>query len=195
MNKNKNVFILRNLRTALFLGAFLPSHLLAAENTVAPLQYSDFFWGYSGGWGAPYGLGLQTGYLINNQFDINVGTGFGLSGAKIGVGSRLYLNPERKVTPFFGLNYVLSSSSNLTVADEDQITEYRLTSNTVLHLRAGVKATFTNWEVFGVFGYGYARNKPGYEHVAGNATDFSEKFARNLAAGGYEASMVFLTRY
>jgi len=112
------------------------------------------------GWGGPYGgLGVNYAYLITPNIDLNAGLGVGVGG-KIGVGARYYLNPARRLSPYFGVNLARSGQINdVTVTlDEGLSTEekviYNIAPTGLLHLRAGLRWQPGRVGLLGTLGYG-----------------------------------------
>lgn len=99
--KNKTL-IQKSQSTSILLISLFPCWLGAAEPDLAAQNSSHYFFGYGGGWGAAYGLSVEGGYQVNGQFDLNLGAGFNMSGPKIGLGARVFTNPDKNSLHFSG---------------------------------------------------------------------------------------------
>ena len=102
----------------------------------------------TGGYGAPYGCGLDYGRRVANNLEATVGAGYDLSGFKAGVGARYYLfwGEETHFAAFFGANvaYCAGRESITLTTHEDQLyfhdetAQLRINPCAVGRLRAGL---------------------------------------------------------
>lgn len=102
----------------------------------------------TGGFGAPYGCGLDYGRRVAKNLEATVGAGYDLSGFKAGVGARYYLfwGEETRFATFFGANvgYCAGRESVTLTTHEDQLyfhdetAEIRINPCAVGRLRAGL---------------------------------------------------------
>lgn len=161
------------------------------------------------GWDAPYGFGIELSHLVTRRLDVNVGTGIGLSGTKLGVGARYFLAPEKRVSSYFGLNVVRSGGwdemelregggDDWYEGDGYRVGTLTVKPTTVLHLRYGLR-----WQpgkrpghvgILGTVGYGVRvsgnpmvyRMDPGYD----KPDSFEQMLDRSIyAPGGIELSL------
>ncbi|WP_147320825.1 hypothetical protein [Hymenobacter lapidiphilus] len=143
------------------------------------------------GWGAPYGWGFDYAHMVSPRVDVNAGFGLGISGAKIGVGSRFYLAPEKKVSPYFGANLVLSSATSNSLDIDGDYTEYTTKANTVLNLRSGLRWQPGRVGLLGTLGYGVRLGGDPivYNSTNPNPTQLTRDFAQAIGPGGLELSL------
>ncbi|MCC3157282.1 hypothetical protein LJ737_08530 [Hymenobacter sp. 15J16-1T3B] len=203
-------FLRRGLAAAALLLATAGAATAQAPTDLpATTRYRATALGLSMGWDAPYGFGLEVSHLVTRRLDVNAGTGIGLSGTKLGVGTRYFLAPERRMSPYFGLNLVRSGgwdSIELREGGGDDWYEgdgYRtgtLTVRpcTVLHLRSGLR-----WQpgrrpgrvgLIGTMGYGLrvSGNPMRYHMDPGQELpDAVDRLAHRIvyAPGGLEVSL------
>ncbi|MBW3129092.1 MULTISPECIES: hypothetical protein [Hymenobacter] len=147
------------------------------------------------GWGTPYGWGLEYSHLLQPNWDVNVGLGVGISGGKIGVGTRYYLSPERKFSPFFGANLVRSGRiDNIELDVNGEHTEYSIRPNALLHLRSGLRWQPGHVGLMGTLGYG-ARlsNDPiVYSTSYPTPSPMLRNWANSFGPGGIEISLALV---
>jgi hypothetical protein len=153
--------------------------------------------GVTRGWGAPYAAGLDVGRFVTDKLELTAGAGFGVSGGKLGVGARYYLRPDRRCTPYFGLNLVRSGrveDASTTIMSGVDV-EYDVRPNPLLHLRSGLRLGQRRVSWLTTLGYGI--------RLAGNPITFNEpdefqrpgprpitvRRARRLGPGGLELSV------
>lgn len=102
------------------------------------------------GWDAPYGFGIELSHLVTRRLDVNVGTGIGLSGTKLGLGTRYFFAPEKRVSSYVGANLVYSGGWNSIELREGggddwyegdgyHVGTLSVKPTTVLHLRYGLR--------------------------------------------------------
>ncbi|WP_400194259.1 hypothetical protein [Hymenobacter sp. B81] len=141
---------------------------------------------------------------MSRKLDLNAGIGTGFSGNKFGLGTRYFVVPEHRISPYFGLNVVyspgqrdISVDNNNTRLSSRPIGTLDVRPTTVVHLRSGLR-----WQpgkqpgrvgVLGTIGYGIRTSKPfrytiyeGYEEP-----NSSTKLANRILflPGGLELSM------
>jgi len=200
------------LRRLLLSGAALGLGTMAAQAQDAPnpdytpaasvsrnvISYPRTSLGLTGGWGAPYGWGVDISQMLMPNLDVNAGVGLGV-GLKIGVGARYYFTPQRRVSPFAGVNISRTSGINdmaLTVtqgqgytATEDRI-RFSIEPSMVVHVRGGVRCQFRKIGLIGALGYGIRPGSnplsytPGYEPQYLSTVDFMNA----ITPGGFEIS-------
>lgn len=143
------------------------------------------------GWGAPYGWGFDYAHMVSPRVDVNAGFGLGLSGAKIGVGSRFYVAPEKKVSPYFGANLVLSSATDNTLDVDGDYTEYTTKANAVLNLRTGLRWQPGRVGLLGTLGYGVRLGADPivYSYSTPNPAPLTRDVAQAIGPGGLELSL------
>ncbi|MGI4866257.1 MAG: hypothetical protein ACRYFZ_20190 [Janthinobacterium lividum] len=169
---------------------------------VAPAsRYPHAALGLSLGYGAPYGWGVDFSLLVLPRLDINVGLGASITGGKVGVGTRYYFAPERKVSPFVGGNLVYSGGINhLTISTstqngfggyssssaDDIVVNFKSTG--LLHLRGGARWQPTQrFGLLGAVGYGIVLGGDPVEYVAG--TQGRRALVNLFSPGGVELSV------
>ncbi|WP_019947962.1 hypothetical protein [Hymenobacter aerophilus] len=143
------------------------------------------------GWGAPYGWGIDYAYMVSPQVDVNAGFGLGLSGGKLGIGSRVYLAPERKVSPYFGANLVLSSATDNTLSVDNDYVEYRTRANALLHLRSGLRWQPGRVGLLGTLGYGLRLGGDPIEYspLTPSPAQLTRDVVQAIGPGGLEVSL------
>lgn len=152
--------------------------------------------GLSLGWGAPYAAGVEVAYRVRPAVDANVGVGLGSSGAKIGVGARVYVPGRSRNRLFVGSNLVYSSSEAAVDVDINGITgRYVVHSSALLHLRGGLHRQFRRNALQVAVGYGAVLGPhpviellPGYGPGSATARNIVEA----VGPGGIEVSVSFL---
>ena len=148
--------------------------------------------GYSVGWGAPYGYGVEYSYLLSEHFDINVGVGISLSGLRTGVGTRFYFNKEGS-SPFLATNYVYTSGlSRYAILVRRESGTFRNFSDQALFFRGGYKFEYYNKTTLLTIGYGFPFDNRGAELVSGSSSSFKQRFAEMQALGGIEISYTLI---
>jgi CubicO group peptidase (beta-lactamase class C family) len=183
-----------------------PATAPAAVPSPAPLvtsRYPATALGLAIGWGAPYGWGLELSHMVTPKLDVNAGVGITITGGKVGVGTRYYFNPERKVSAFVGGNLVRSTGwNNIHVTTNSTSTNggqtYYASGDdavvnflpaTLLHLRGGVRwQPIRRFAMLGALGYGIVLGGETVEYVSGNYSQNARNGARLLAPGGVEIS-------
>jgi hypothetical protein len=200
------------LRRLLLSGAVLALSTLAARAQEAPnpdytpttsvarkvISYPRTSVGFTGGWGAPYGWGVDISQMIMPSLDVNAGMGLGV-GWKIGVGARYYFTPQKRVSPFAGVNISRTSGINdmeLTVETGSgysatrELVRFSIAPSMVIHARGGVRCQFRKIGLIGALGYGiHPGSDPltytsGYEPAAQSTRDVMNA----ITPGGFELS-------
>ncbi|MEZ4932932.1 MAG: hypothetical protein R2788_12535 [Saprospiraceae bacterium] len=150
--------------------------------------------GINGGWGAPYGFGLQYSYLFINHFDANVGLGFSFSGLRTGFGTRYHFK-EIGSGPFIGMNYVHTSGlSGLEVNIGNDYAKFRILSDNAVFFRGGYKIESRSFQLLFNAGYGLAFDGKDAVYQTGDTSSKLQKFANLQALGGVEVSLTMLFR-
>ena len=155
------------------------------------------------GWGAPYGWGLEFSEMATPNLDINIGAGLSVTGTKLGIGSRYYFAPERRVSTWLGGNLVYSGGienipikSNSSSANngynnnpgQSGVISYK--SATLLHLRGGMRwQPVHRFAMFGGLGYGIRLNGGNVEYVSGSFDQPTRDAIEFLSPGGVELSV------
>lgn len=157
--------------------------------------------GLSLGYGAPYGWGVDFSFMAQRKLDVNVGLGVSITGGKVGVGTRYYFAPERKVSPFVGGNLVYSSGLNhVTITTNSQNTYGGYSSSSkddvvvnfkstgLLHLRGGARwQPMERFGLIGTVGYGIVLGGDPVEYVDG--TQGRRTLVDLFSPGGVELSV------
>lgn len=160
------------------------------------------------GWDAPYGFGVELSHFVTRRTELNAGAGVNLSGSKLGLGVRYYTAPQRRVSPYFGLNVVQSGGrSEMEIiegggddwweGDGEVVTVLSVKSTTLVHLRTGLR-----WQpgrapgrvgLIGSIGYGIrvSGNPMVYDVVNYPEPDNTDQWAHRFvyAPGGFEMSL------
>ncbi|RZK61778.1 MAG: hypothetical protein EOO59_04220 [Hymenobacter sp.] len=189
--------------------ALAGSPALAQVPAPAPLaapasRYPHAALGLGLGYGAPYGWGVDFSLLVQPKLDVNVGLGATITGAKLGVGTRYYFTPERKVSAFAGGNLVYSTGLNhVTITTNSQGTVggsyyanpsdnivVNFKSATLLHLRGGVRwQPIRRFALLGALGYGFVLGRDPVEYVGGNYSSSNQTLVDIFSPGGVEVSV------
>jgi len=150
--------------------------------------------GFGGGFGAAYGNGIQAGYVLQDNIDINVGAGFNLSGGKLGIGSRFYIYPSNKITPFLGANIVRSTGlSEVRITVNENEAFYKIPANMVLNGKIGVRyRKESGTDILGAIGYGIAVGDNDAKYISGSKAAAVKDFADLATAGGIDISLSVL---
>jgi hypothetical protein len=150
--------------------------------------------GINGGWGAPYGFGIQYSYLFINHFDANVGLGFSFSGLRTGIGTRYHFK-EIGSGPFIGMNYVHTSGlSGLEVNIGNDYAKFRILSDNAVFFRGGYKIESRSFQLLLNAGYGLAFDGKDAVYQTGDTSSKLQKLANLQALGGVEVSLTMLFR-
>ncbi|MDB5234332.1 MAG: hypothetical protein JWR44_1325 [Hymenobacter sp.] len=174
----------------------------AAAPAAPESRYPQSSIGLSLGYGAPYGWGVDFSTMVMPKLDVNAGVGFSLTGAKVGVGTRYYFSPERKVSAFVGGNLVHSSGLNhVTITSTsnnsggyygstNEGTVVNFKSTNLLHLRAGARWQPTyRFAMIGALGYGIVLGGDPVEYVDGDASQSARDLVNIFSPGGVELSI------
>ncbi|MDO7874805.1 hypothetical protein Q5H93_08695 [Hymenobacter sp. ASUV-10] len=197
------------LRRLLLSGALLGLGTIAAQAQEAPspdytsaagvsrkvISYPRTSLGLTAGWGAPYGWGLDFSQLLLPNLDVTAGAGLGV-GWKIGVGTRFYFAPQRRVSPFVGANVARTSGLthfNLTVNEgtyqEEQV-RINIRPTATVHLRGGVRCQFRRVGLIGALGYGVVLGADPVTYVYGYEPQYqiTRDVVNAIAPGSFELS-------
>lgn len=203
-----SVLTFRNLLTGLGLTlAALSAQAQTASPAAFPApatttsRYPTASLGLALGYGAPYGWGVDFSVMVLPKLDVNVGLGASITGGKIGVGSRYYFSPERKLSPFVGANLVYSSGFNhLNITTNNQVSSggynynnydliVNFKSTSLLHLRGGVRWQPTyRFALLGAVGYGIVLGGDPVEYVSGDFSQGNRNLVNIFSPGGIELS-------
>lgn len=144
--------------------------------------------GFIGGWGAPYGFGLEYSYLVTNNLDLNAGLGFSFSGLRTGIGTR-YFFKDQGSSPFAGANFIYTSGlSGLEVSTSDGTGKYKVESDQALFIRGGYKIEHYNKLFFINLGYGIPFDHQNAIWQSGEESSTQQDFANLMRLGGVEVS-------
>jgi hypothetical protein len=144
--------------------------------------------GFTGGWGAPYGFGIEYSYLITQNLDLNAGLGFSFSGLRTGIGTR-YFFKDQGSSPFAGANFIYSSGlSGLEVSTSDGTGKYKVESDQGFFVRGGYKIEHYNKLFFINLGYGIPFNSKDAVWQSGEESSSQQDFANLMRLGGVEVS-------
>ena len=181
--------------------AYTPAPAVARAPLTTPRRYPKSSLALVVGWGAPYGWGLEFSEMVTANLDINVGAGLSVTGGKLGIGTRYYFAPERKVSGWVGGNLVRSTGiENLVITSNTSsnpgynnpgttgVINYK--AATLLHLRGGMRwQPVHRFAMFGGLGYGISLSGNAVEYVSGNFDQPTRDAIQLLAPGGVELSV------
>jgi hypothetical protein len=154
------------------------------------------------GWGAPYGWSIDYSYMVTPKLDLNAGVGFSITGAKIGIGTRYYFAPQKKVSGFIGANLVHNSGMDrLTFSDTNNnnygygysyvdhaIVNYK--PSALLHLRGGMRwQPAYRFAMIGALGYGIPLSGNLVQYVEEPTSQSIRDAVNLLSPGGFEISV------
>ena len=179
-----------------------PAPPVALQPAVAPESaYPASAIGLTLGWGAPYGWSIDFAHMVTSHLDVNFGLGFSITGTKVGVGTRYYLAPQRKVSPFFGVNLVRSGGINdLRVtannsnnggpgtSGDEAIVNFK--SAGLVHVRSGLRwQPHRGFALLGALGYGMVLGGSPVEYVRVPAQQSTRDAVNIFSPGGIEFSV------
>ncbi len=170
--------------------------------TAPPIRYRPAALSLDAGWGAPTGWGLTYSHMLGQQFDWTLGGGLAISGAKLGVGVRYYVAPERRVSPWFGTALVRSGGMSDLEVDSDADADddfdwfntpdasrtYSIRANWQLHARSGLRWQPGRVGFLGALGYGFCLSDDPFRFPDAMPRA-DRRLARVLGPGGVEVSM------
>ncbi len=183
---------------------YTPAPAVARAPLSVPRRYPKSSLALVVGWGAPYGWGLEFSEMASANLDINVGAGLSVTGGKLGIGTRYYFTPERKVSGWVGANLVRSTGlDNIAITSNNNNSGYNGGYNsptnsgvinykaaTLVHLRGGMRwQPVHRFAMFGGLGYGISLSGDAVEYVSGNFDQPTIDAIKLLAPGGVEVSV------
>ncbi len=143
--------------------------------------------GFTGGWGAPYGFGIEYSYLVTQKLDLNAGFGFSFSGLRAGIGTRYFFNEGS--SPFAGANFIYSSGlSGLDVSTSNGTGKYKIESDQAFFIRGGYKIEHNNKLFFINLGYGIPFDPKDAIWQSGEESSSQQDLANLMRLGGVEIS-------
>ena len=148
-----------------------------------PFQYKI---GFSSGWKAPYGTGVDLSILINELIDANIGCGISISGAKVGIGTRFYPLRENNFSPMLGAFLYHSKGQNLiTVFINADSAKYRIKPDNAIQIDAGFRYRFGKGHyLIANLGYSIPFKGEDAEYISGSTLDSIQTFANGMTIGG-----------
>ncbi len=150
--------------------------------------------GLGGGWGAPYGFGLEYSNLLTSNFDLNLGAGFSFSGLRTGFGSRYFFIKD-KSSPFIGVNYIYTTGlSGLEVNVNGVAGEYKIYDDQAVFFRGGYSFDVGDVLIMINAGYGFPFDERDAEFQRGDYSSSQQDFANLQALGGIEISGTVIIR-
>lgn len=176
----------------------IPDYIPAAGVSRKVISYPRTSIGFTAGWGAPYGWGVDISQMIMPNLDVNAGVGLGV-GFKIGVGTRYYFTPQKRVSPFAGVNISRTSGisdtkltvtdSQVTPATQDPI-RFSIAPSIVIHVRGGVRCQFRKIGLIGALGYGVKPGSDPLSYTPGYGPRYRSTvdFMNAITPGGFELS-------
>jgi len=173
-----------------------------AQNTTRPPRsYPLTSLGFTLGWGAPYGWGLDVRQLVGHKLELNAGLGASITGTKVGLGATYYLAPARRVSPFFGVSLARGGGrQDVRVTEAHRVFDHTffgseaahvnfLAAN-LLHLRSGLRWQPTlRLGLLGTLGYGWVLGPNPVEYLEAPSRQSLRDAVRGLSPGGVEVSL------
>lgn len=160
-----------------------------------PLQFGV---GFTTGWKAPYGTGLDFSFLIKEIVDVNFGCGISPWGvSKIGLGTRIYPIRNTDFSPMLGVYLFESSGKDLTFEKhyfmrEPDIAKYRIKPDKAVQINVGFRARseyedgfYTNVGV----GYSFGFKNEEAEYLSGSTLDELRSRANIYRIGGFSINL------
>jgi hypothetical protein len=158
-----------------------------------PLQFKT---GFNLGWESPYSAGIEFSFLFNELIDANFGFGLGLSGTKLGIGSRIYPNRTKKISPMFGVYYYHANGlKSLNVSVNEVTGVYDISSDNALLINAGIRFRFSKGHYL-ISSIGYSHPFKGEKAIyqGGSMSSDVESFANMFATGGFSINVGILLK-
>ncbi|MCK4661304.1 MAG: hypothetical protein KAT68_00450 [Bacteroidales bacterium] len=150
--------------------------------------------GYNLGWEFPYSAGIEFSCLFNEIIDVNIGSGLGISGAKIGLGTRFYPVKNKKRSPIIGIYlYHATGKKSLNIGLDE--TEYKITPDVALLINTGIRFRLRKGHYL-ITGIGYSipfRGKKA-EYKWGATDNSTQSFANALSTGGFSTNIGILIK-
>jgi hypothetical protein len=166
---------------------------ISEQTKYQPLQFKV---GFTSGWKAPYGTGLDFSFLINEVIDVNIGCGISISGTKIGLGTRFYPIRNKNFAPMIGVYLFNSAGQNsITVSFNTDSAKYRIKPDKAVQIDAGFRYRFGkgHYIITGV-GYSIPFKGENAEYLSGSTLDTVRSMADGLRIGGFSINFGILIK-
>jgi len=150
------------------------------KSSIVPQVGVDF------GWESPYGAGLNAGILIYETLNFNIGAGLSLTGLKIGVGSRIYLLRNSRVSPMLGA-YIYHSTGvkSVIVRVNEEEGKYKYNACNAAIINAGLRIKINELAYLtGCIGYSIPFEKTEAIYISGSNSEAVKSFANIISVGG-----------
>ncbi len=150
-------------------------------------QLLQFKIGFNLGWEFPYSPGVEFSFLFSELVDINFGFGFGSSGAKGGVGARVYPIRTKKISPMAGLFYYRASGmGEWQITQGDETAVYEITRDRALLINAGFRYRFGKGHYFTTaVGYSFPFAGDKAKYVSGSTNPEIKNTMDIFCTGGF----------
>ncbi len=158
-----------------------------------PTQYKL---GANLGWDHPYSAGLELSCLFDELYDVNIGFGLGMSGAKVGIGARYFPIRDKALSPMLGA-YLYHATGikelNMYVNQDEAI--YKITPDNALLLNAGLRYRINKGHyLIGAIGYSIPFKGDKAQYLYGSRASTVETFANSISTGGLSLNVGVLIK-
>ena len=150
--------------------------------------------GFGLGWEHPYSAGMELSFSFNEAVDINTGFGFGFSGAKFGVGCRLYPFKNNKISPVIGgFLFHATGIGDIKVNTNEEEAFYRITPDNAFLINGGIRLRSKSGDYFlATLGHSFAFEDKKAVYKSGSTDPFLNDFADAFATGGFSICLGYL---
>jgi hypothetical protein len=168
----------------------------ASDSTSKKIQFqpAQIKLGLMTGWETPFGTGFELSSLFIELIDINAGFGIGTSGAKVGIGTRIYPVRNKKFSPMVGTYFYHAfgiNSINVSVQDETGV--YKIEPGNAVLVDVGFRFRFAKGHyVFACLGYSIPVSGGEAVYKSGSNSGSVQSFADGLTLGGISVNVGFL---
>lgn len=182
-----------------FSNDYLRSYRLLKNDSIqAKVEYQSvqFKMGFNIGWEFPYAVGVEGSLLFDEMVDINMGFGIGMSGVKIGFGSRFFPIRNKKVSPMIGAYYYHASGINsINVSVNKEEGEYKITADNALLLNTGMRFRFGKGHyLMAGIGYSFPFKGDKAQYKSGSNASAVQSFADAISVGGFSMNVGILIK-
>ncbi len=190
----------------------LKAYLTADDNESTRTRYKELKearvkknWGLglNAGFGSPYGLlGVHLTRYISPSVDINFGLGYGFSGIKLGLGTRIYIMKfESEFKPFLAFNYSYASGNEFQMGgstdefgnqlEPDDVSNFKIYRDHALHFAGGMRYLIDNQQVLLSVGYSFPVIGNNPELLSGKFSKSRMNFVEAMAVGGLDITLTY----
>jgi hypothetical protein len=152
--------------------------------------------GFNLGYDFPYSCGFEFSCLFKELIDANLGCGLGMSGAKIGFGSRIYPLRKKNFSPMAGVYFFYATGLwDMGVGNGNDKATYRITPDYAIQTSLGFRCRFRKGQYF-IFGLGYTFPYFGEKakYISGSKNPDHKKSMDAFATGGISMNIGFLIK-